>query len=264
MVILITGITSGFGRAMAERLNADGHKVYGTYRRECQRIEGVTYIKADVTVQADVEAVVGTVLGAEGRIDVFINNAGAGYYGPLEYATEEEVRAQMEVNFMAITRFVPLVLPGMRARGSGKIICISSIGGRIGLPFQGLYSSSKFALEGYCESLNLELRRTGVRVVLVEPGDFATNFTAVRRKQEGDAAAKAYPSMHGNLETIEHDENSGLKPEYLAKLISRIVRKDRPRFRYVISNFFQKLALSCKGIVPDRLYNSLFAIYYKL
>ena len=142
MVILITGITSGFGRAMAERLRADGHKVYGTHRKAVDLLPGVTYIRADAQVAEDCEAAVRQVVEAEGRIDVFINNAGMGIGGPLEFSSLEDAERQMDVNWMGMVRFLHYVLPVMRRQGGGKIICFSSIGGLMGLPFQGLYSAS--------------------------------------------------------------------------------------------------------------------------
>ena len=180
MIILITGITSGFGRAMAERLNADGHTVYGTHRRDCPQLLGVHYIKADVASEQDCRAAVQQVLDEQGRIDVFINNAGMGIGGPLEFCTLEQAQKQMDTNWMGMVRCLHWVLPAMRKQGSGKIICFSSIGGLMGLPFQGLYSASKFAIEGYCEALRLEVKKLGIKVIVIEPGDFATSFTASR------------------------------------------------------------------------------------
>ena len=182
MVILITGITSGFGRAMASRLQADGHKVYGTHRKDCEPIPGVTYIKADVRDPESIDETVKTVLDAEGRIDVFINNAGMGIGGPLEFTSTDDARLQMDVNFMGMVRFLNAVVPVMRAQRHGHIICISSIGGLMGLPYQGMYSASKFAIEGYCEALRLELRQFGIKVTVINPGDFFTGFTAARTK----------------------------------------------------------------------------------
>ena len=189
MVILITGITSGFGKAMAEKLSSQGHKVYGTHRKEVEHIPGVTYIKAEATDDAQVEAAVRQVIDAEGRIDVFINNAGMGIGGPLELSSLEDASRQMDVNWMGMVRFLHHVLPQMRRQGGGKILCFSSIGGLIGLPYQGLYSASKFAIEGYCEALRLEVRDFGIKVILIEPGDFATNFTAQRKSVATERAA---------------------------------------------------------------------------
>ena len=216
MTILITGITSGFGRAMAERLNADGHKVYGTFRRECGRIPGVTYLRADVGNEEDCRSAVDSVVAAEGGIDVFINNAGMGIGGPLEFCSTADAQLQMDTNFMGMVRFLHYVIPVMRRQGSGKILCFSSIGGLMGLPFQGLYSASKFAIEGYCEALRMEVKAFGIDVVVIEPGDFATKFTSQRKSVTEDEAYRVYRTYAESLASIEKDEQTGLKPEYRA------------------------------------------------
>lgn len=264
MVILITGITSGFGKAMAERLASDGHKVYGTYRREVEHIPGVSYIKAEVTDDAQCENAVNMVLEEEGRIDVFINNAGMGIGGPLEFSSLDDARRQMDVNWMGMVRFLHYVVPAMRRQGFGKILCFSSIGGLMGLPFQGLYSASKFAIEGYCEALRLELRGSGISVTVIEPGDFSTSFTASRSSVSDADAFKAYPSYAESLRSIEHDETSGLKPEYLAAKISHIVAKKKPAYTYVISTFEQKLSIFLKAVLPKPWFAAMLSGYYKL
>lgn len=264
MIILITGISSGFGRAMAERLCADGHKVYGTHRHASERIPGIEYIEADVTLDAQVENAVNHVLENEGRIDVFINNAGMGYGGPLEFAGIEDARRQMDVNWMGMVRFLHLIVPVMRKQGAGRIICFSSIGGLMGLPFQGLYSSSKFAIEGYCEALRLETRDMGIKVIVIEPGDFATSFTAKRRSCDGPEVHAAYPRYAGSLSSIEHDETTGLKPEFLADKIARIVKSGHPAHHYVIASPLQKLAVFAKRILPSKWFAWILAVYYKL
>ncbi|MGX8690890.1 MAG: SDR family NAD(P)-dependent oxidoreductase, partial [Bacteroidaceae bacterium] len=169
MVILITGITSGFGRAMAQRLSQDGHKVYGTFRRESEPIPGVTYIKADVRDEDSLKSAVNQVLEAEGHIDTLISNAGMGIGGPLEFTPMDDARLQMDVNFMGMVRLLDQVVPVMRRQRHGHIICISSIGGLMGLPYQGMYSASKFAIEGYCEALRLETQSFGIKVVVLRP-----------------------------------------------------------------------------------------------
>ena len=182
MVILITGITSGFGRAMALQLSRDGHKVYGTYRRDSDPIPGVTYLKADVRDEDSLKDAVNRVIEAEGRIDTVISNAGMGIGGPLEFTSIEDAQRQMDVNFMGMVRLLNLVVPVMRSQHHGHIICVSSIGGLMGLPYQGMYSASKFAIEGYCEALRLEVRQFGIHVTVINPGDFSTGFTAQRDK----------------------------------------------------------------------------------
>ena len=264
MIILITGITSGFGRAMADRLSSEGHKVYGTFRSSSEPLPGVTYIKCEVGDAAQVEAAVKQVLSAEGRIDVFINNAGMGIGGPLEFSSLEDAQRQMDVNWMGMVRFLHYVVPAMRSQGSGKIICFSSIGGLMGLPYQGLYSASKYAIEGYCEALRLELRGTGISVTVVEPGDFSTNFTASRKSVAGPEVAAAYPNYARSLASIEHDENSGLKPEFLAGKISAIVKSKNPPYNIIIASFLQKLSVFVKKIVPRRTFAWILSLYYKL
>ena len=264
MVILITGITSGFGKAMAERLAFEGHKVYGTHRKAKEFIPGVTYIKAESTVQEEVEAAVRQVVDAEGVIDVFINNAGMGIGGPLEFCSIEDCQRQMDVNFMGMVRYIREVVPVMRRQGHGHIICFSSIGGLVGLPYQGMYSASKFAIEGYCEALRLEIRQFGINVTTIEPGDFATAFTAQRKSVDNPEVHKVYPGYANSLASIEHDENSGLKPDFLARKISRIIRKKRPGYHYIISTFLQKLSVFARTILPPRWFAWVMSVYYKL
>ena len=264
MIILITGITSGFGKAMAERLNADGYTVYGTFRRECPKLPGVNYIKADVASEQDCQAAVQQVLDEQGRIDVFINNAGMGIGGPLEFCTLEQAQKQMDTNWMGMVRCLHWVLPAMRKQKQGKIICFSSIGGLMGLPFQGLYSASKFAIEGYCEALRLEVKKLGIKVVVIEPGDFATSFTASRNSVDSPEAHEAYPSYARSLQSIEKDETGGLKPEYLAGKISRIVAKRNPKYHYIISTLEQRLSVFLKAILPPSWFAAILGSYYHL
>lgn len=264
MIILITGITSGFGKAMAERLTADGHKVYGTHRRATEFIPGVVYIKAEATDEAQVKAAVDQVVAAEGRIDVFINNAGMGIGGPLEFCSLEDAGRQMDVNWMGMVRFLHFVLPVMRAQKSGKIICFSSIGGLMGLPFQGLYSASKFAIEGYCEALRLETKGFGIKTIVIEPGDFATAFTAQRKSVAAPEAYEVYKTYAESLASIEKDETGGLKPEYLADKISKIVKMRNPRYHYIISTLEQRLSVTLKAILPAPWFAKILSSYYKL
>lgn len=264
MVILITGATSGFGRAMAERLYADGHIVYGTHRHGADFLTGVNYIVADSTVQSDVEAAVRRVVDAEGRIDVLINNAGMGIAGPLEYVEVEDCRRQMDVNFMGMVRYVREVLPHMRRQGAGRIICIGSIGGLVGLPWQGVYSASKFAVEGYCDALRLEVSGFGIEVTVVEPGDFATAFTASRKSVPVELAGEVYRTYGRSLRSIERDERGGLKPELLARRISRVVSMRRPPRRLMVATPLQKLSVVARTVLPGRLFDKIIRLYYKM
>ena len=207
---------------------------------------------------------VAQVIEKEGRIDVLVNNAGMGIGGPLEFATEEEIRLQMDTNFMGLVHCVDAVLPHMRRQGGGKIIALSSIGGLMGLPFQGFYSASKFAIEGYCEALRLETQQQGVKVVVLRPGDFSTGFTGSRKKVADEAALQAYPLYREAIEKVEHDENGGLKPVVLAQRISRIINMQHPRNGYVVASFEQKLSVWIKRILPAKWFDRILGSYYKL
>ena len=264
MVVLITGISSGFGLATAQLLAEEGHTVYGTVRREVEPLPKVHYLKMDVRDREAVKGAVKQVVDQEGHIDVLVNNAGMGIGGPVEFATEEEIKEQMDTNFIGLVHFVTAVLPYMRVQGSGKIIAISSIGGLMGLPFQGFYSASKFAIEGYCEALRLETKQFGVNVVVVRPGDFSTGFTGSRIKTVNAEASRIYTSYAKSMMKAEQDEVGGLKPQVLACSISRIIRKKNPQYGYVVASFEQRLSVFLKSVLPARWFASILGGYYKL
>lgn len=260
-VILVSGISSGFGLEMARRLSQDGHVVYGTVRRQVEQLPGVNYLMADVTDSEQVSAAVNEVVRREGRIDVLVNNAGMGIGGPIEFTSADDAHRQMETNFFGLVNFVKAVLPVMRGQGSGRIIAVSSIGGIMGLPFQGFYSASKFAMEGYCQALRLETLGMGIDVVLVEPGDFSTGFTAARKKID-PAVAKAYPKYQKSMQGIEKDETTGLKPAFLAKKISSIVACGHPAHKCVVASPLQKLAVFAQWLLPSKAFAWVLSLYY--
>lgn len=263
-VVLITGISSGFGLETVRLLSQEGHIVYGTVRRTVQPLPNVHYLQVDVRDKEAVRDAVAEIIEKEGRIDVLVNNAGMGIGGPLEFATEEEIRLQMDTNFMGLVHCVDAVLPYMRQQKSGRIIALSSIGGLMGLPFQGFYSASKFAIEGYCEALRLETKAMGIKVVVLRPGDFATGFTGSRKKVADEAALQAYPIYKTAIEKVEHDENGGLKPIVLARKISQIISNSHPRNGYVVASFEQKLSVLLKRFLPAKWFARILGSYYRL
>lgn len=264
MVVFITGISSGFGLETAKLLSQQGYTVYGTARRNVDLPPDIYCLNVDVRDREAVEKAVAEIIEREGRIDVLINNAGMGIGGPLEFATEEEIREQMDTNFMGLVHCVDAVLPHMRNKGSGKIIAISSIGGLMGLPFQGFYSASKFAIEGYCEALRLETKPFGITVTVIRPGDFSTGFTGSRKKATSSEAQQAYPAYQKAIDKMEHDESGGLKPQVLARRINRILRKKNPRYGYVVASFEQRLSVFLKRALPAKWFASILGGYYKL
>jgi NAD(P)-dependent dehydrogenase (short-subunit alcohol dehydrogenase family) len=265
-VILITGISSGFGKQTAELLAAKGHRVYGTVRNEALSGGLVKVIKMDLMDHASINMAVETVLSAEGRIDVLINNAGMHTGGPVETSPIENIRFQMDTNFIGMVQLIRTVLPSMRKQGNGLIINFSSIGGLMGLPFQGFYSASKFAIEGISEVLRMELKQFNIKVVLINPGDFHTSNSANRRNflaptGPSDPYEKQFSKT---LAKIEKDEGKGWEPEILAGKIVKIVESKNPKQRYIIASFEQKLSVYLKNILPGSVFRKILEDYYSI
>jgi short-subunit dehydrogenase len=262
-VILITGISSGFGRKTAELLAEKGHIVYGTVRKESGVINKVKVLKMDLTDHISVHQAVSQVLQKEGKIDVLVNNAGMHTGGAIETTSVENAKLQLDTNIMGMVYMLREVLPTMRKQKSGTIINFGSIGGLMGLPFQGFYSASKFAIEGISEALRMELKQFNINVVVINPGDFHTNNTANRRnfltKDANDPYAEQFSKT---LSIIEKDENGGWPPEILAKKLVRIIEMKKPGHRYVIASLEQKLAVVLKRILPSSWFMKILAPHY--
>lgn len=265
-IILVTGASSGFGKTIAAQLVKEGHFVYGTSRKATVSDTGCTMLQMDVIDRNSVAKVVEQIIAKQGRIDVVVNNAGIGIGGSAELATEEEIALQMNTNFGGTVNVCSCVLPYMRKQRSGLIINMSSIGGVFGIPYQGFYSASKFAIEGYSETLNLETAQFGIKVVIVEPGDFCTEFTGNRKISAATQNNADYRNSFARvLKNIEHDETHGAKPEYLAKKIAKIVACKRPRLRYVVTpNPIQKLSVVLSKIMCGRHFQALLRLFYKV
>ncbi len=192
-VVLVTGASSGIGQAIAGELAARGWRVFGTSRSGAAvPTPGVEMIALDVDDDTSVERAVAAVLARAGRIDAIVNNAGWAIMGAVEDTAIAEAKAQMETNFFGVLRLCRAVLPVMRRQGGGTIVNISSLSGLFGTPFSGLYSASKFAVEGMSEALHIETRKLGIRVVLIEPGDHASALAASRRIVRAAATNPAY------------------------------------------------------------------------
>ena len=262
-VILITGTSSGIGKASAENLVNQGHIVYGTsrYPGSYPKPNDYKILQMDVTEVDSVQNAVNQIIKTEGKIDVLINNAGFGIAGAIEHTSIGKAKEQFETNFFGTVRLIKSVLPIMHKQDSGLIINISSIGGLMGLPYQGMYSASKFAVEGFTESLYKELRSSNINVVLVEPGDFKTSFTEKRESSKNAIQSDAFQKT---LNIIENDENSGQDPIMIGKLLNKIIDKSNPRSRYIVGAFDQKLAVFLKRILPTRLFDWIIMKHYKV
>jgi len=262
--VLITGASSGIGAACAERLAVDGHRVFATTRTEPPAGGRVLeWLTLDVRDARSVEAAVAQVVRAAGTIDVLVNNAGFGIAGALEDTTSEDLVRQLDTNLLGPLRLCRAVLPHMRARGRGRIVQISSLAGRIGVPFQGAYSASKFALEGLSEALALELRPLGIDVVLVQPGDVRSGFGAARVWTEMARANPLYRERAARaVAAMEQAERSGPPPERVARLVSRIVAARRPRLRYVCATPLERSALLLQRLLPGRSFEAIVRRVY--
>jgi NAD(P)-dependent dehydrogenase (short-subunit alcohol dehydrogenase family) len=262
-VVLITGISSGFGKETAIQLLNKGHKVYGTLRQNNGTVPGINVLHLDLTKPDTIDSAVREVLDREGRIDVVINNAGMHLGGPIEITPPEDFQRQIDTNLNGVIHIIRNVLPAMRQQGGGLIINISSIGGLMGLPFQGFYSTVKFALEGISQSLRMEVRAFSIKVVLVNPGDFHTNNTANRKNIIGDPRSNPYFDQFNKTRTIyEKDETGGWDPAILARKLCRIIELKNPRTRYIIGSFDQKLAVVLKKILPGRWFDRILELHY--
>ncbi len=262
-IVLITGASSGIGKCTADHLATKGYQVYGTSRHpdSCPGIKNGFMIKMDVRDTASVKEAIAHIVEKEGHIDVLVNNAGFGIGGAIEETSTEMVKALFDTNFFGICRVLQEVLPVMKRQAQGLIINISSIGGIIGLPFQGIYSASKFAVEGFSEALYKELSSTGIKVVLIEPGDFKTEFTANRQNIKTENSADDFQR---SLNVIEHDEQNGQPPLKIAYLIEKIINTPTPRLRYAVGALDQKLSIFLKKILPNRWFDQIIMSYYKL
>jgi len=263
--VLVTGASSGIGRACAEHLAARGDRVFGAQRRVPPSGEGpagVEMIAMDVDDDRSVEDGVHAVHARAGRIDAVVNNAGAAWMGSVEDTSIAEARAQLETNFFGALRVCRAVLPIMRAQRGGYIVNVSSLAGVLGLPFSGLYSASKFALEGMSESLRFEGRPFGIKVVLIEPGDFATGLPAARRATSGSGDTRsAYRDALARFKAQQDkDEAAAPTPEPVARLVARILETSSPRLRYSVGMLGQRIVVPLKRVLPQRLFERVLVL----
>jgi NAD(P)-dependent dehydrogenase (short-subunit alcohol dehydrogenase family) len=262
-VVLVTGASSGIGEACAAYLAERGFRVYGTSRRASTTGPAkVTMLPADVSQDHSAEQAVATVFEREGRLDIVVNNAGMGIAGPVENTTVGQAKAQLEVNFFGVFRVCRAVLPLMRSQGEGYIVNIGSIGGILAIPYQSMYSASKFALEGFSEALRMEVQAFGIRVVIIEPGDHKTSITQNRTVTSvGDAYRRSFQSA---LAKTAHDEQNGAGPEKIAHLVYRVVNQRNPRLRHAIGPAPQLAAVWLKRLLPNSLVEYGMRAYYGL
>lgn len=240
-IILITGASAGIGKATAKRLIDEGHVVYGAARRVEQMNDlielGGYSIKLDITSEEDVSQCINRIIKEQGRIDVLVNNAGYSVYGSVEDVSKEDARRQFDVNLFGLASLTQKVLPHMRKQGSGHIINITSIGGKIYMALGAWYHASKHALEGWSDCLRLETKQFGIKVSIIEPGAIQTEFGDVMNQPMIDRS-KGGPYEKIANAIIEankgaYDDSPSTSPDIIAKTISKAIRSKNPKTRYV-------------------------------
>jgi NAD(P)-dependent dehydrogenase (short-subunit alcohol dehydrogenase family) len=240
-------------------------KVYGTSRKP-QKSQNVpfTFVALDVLDTHSIEKAISLIIENEGSLDVLVNNAGMGITGPIEDTPTDEMRKVFDTNLFGAVDVMKAVLPQMRKQQSGTIINVTSIAGYMGLPFRGIYSATKGALELVTESVRMEVKNFGIHVVNIAPGDFATNIAAGRYHTpvfEDSAYKKVYAE---NLALMDAHVDSGMDPIEMAKAIFKIIHTKHPKGHYKVGGFMEKFSIVLKRILPDKIYEKLLMNHYKL
>ena len=263
-VILITGASSGIGYDTAAALAQQGHKVYAAARRvekmEPLRQQGATPIRMDVTDQASIEDGLKTVMEAEGRIDVLINNAGFGYFGAIETVSMEEARRQVEVNVFGLARLCQLVLPIMRQQGSGRIINTSSVAGKSVLLYGGWYHVTKYSVEAFSDALRIEMKPFGIDVVMIEPGGIKTEWGHIAADHLAESTKGTAYEATGLQEAKNfhwmYETNYLSKPAVVMKTMVKAVNSRRPCARYRTGAFANTIVF-WHSVLPTRWWDAI-------
>ncbi|MGH2665620.1 SDR family oxidoreductase [Flavobacterium sp.] len=264
-VVLITGGSSGIGKSVGEFLHQKGFTVYGTSRNP-EKIQNSVFplVGLDVREVHSIQKAVAEIIEKSGRIDIVINNAGVGITGPIEEIPTQEIKNNFEINLFGPIEVIKAVLPQMRSQKSGLIINITSIAGYMGLPYRGIYSASKGALELITEALRMETKSFGIHITNVAPGDFATNIAA-GRYHAPVIQGSAYETPYGNtLNEMNTHVDSGSNPNEMAEAIYTIIQHPNPKIHYKVGAFMQKLSIVLKRALPDKVYEKMLMNHYKL
>jgi NADP-dependent 3-hydroxy acid dehydrogenase YdfG len=264
--ILITGCSSGIGAATARRLASHGHLVYASARKPdtlaALADAGCRTLALDVTDDASMVAAVEAIVAEHGRLGALVNNAGYGEYGAVEDVSMDRVRRQLETNVVGLARMCQLVLPSMRAAGTGRIVNIGSMGGRLTFPYGGYYHATKHAVEALSDALRYEVRPFGVRVILFEPGLIKTEFGSTVSDTLGDATADDSPyaagarRMDAMIASMYKSRLQAVGPGAVAKVIERALTARRPHTRYVVPVMTRGL-IGVRQLLPGRAWDGM-------
>jgi len=256
-VVLITGASAGMGKETAALLVKNGYTVYGAARRadKMKDLEklGVKILEMDVTDDESVVKGVNQIISSEKQIDILVNNAGFGSYGAIEDVSIKDARYQLEVNVFGAARLTQLVLPYMRKNKYGKIVNISSVGGKMATPFGGWYHASKFALEALSDSLRNEVKQFGIDVIVIEPGGIKSEWGGIAFESLVKTSGNtAYKEMAGQFaEAFKGTESKNPEPGIIAELIKTAIESKNPKTRYV-AGYMAKPAIFFRKILSDK------------
>jgi len=264
-VVLITGGSSGIGKSIGEFLMSKNFKVYGTSRNpKPNPSTSFPLIALDVTKNETIIAAISELIAKEGKIDILINNAGIGITGPIEETPEEEIKKAFDTNFFGPLNVTKAVLPKMREQGGGLIVNITSIAGYMGLPYRGIYSATKAALEITTEAYSMEIRQFGIKMVNVAPGEFSTNIAA-SRYHAPILDESPYKKEYGEtLAIMNKHVDGGDDPIKMAEAIYAIIESKNPKIHYKVGAFLQKFSIALKRVLPDKVYEGMLLKHYNL
>ncbi len=265
-VVLITGGSSGIGKAIGVYLTDKGFTVYGTSRNPEKYQESFPFslLKMEVTQTDSISEVISTVLKNENRLDVIINNAGMGITGPIEETPDFEIKNAFNVNVHGPINVIKAGIPQMRKQGSGLIINITSIAGYMGLPYRGIYSATKAALEITTEAFRMEIKQFGIKMTNIAPGDFATNIVA-GRFHAPVLEKSPYKEVYGNtLKMMDDHVNQGEDPIKMAEIVFDIINTPNPKVRYKAGAFLQQFSIALKRILPSKLYEKMLMKHFNI
>lgn len=269
-IALVTGASSGIGKATVRRLLNLGYTVYAAARRldamQDIKSEGAYIVHLDLTDSKSIKNCIGKVLSEHSQIDVLINNAGYGSYGAVEDVPIDEARRQFEVNLFGMAETIQQVLPSMREHRSGKIIIVSSIGGKVWSLLGAWYQATKFAVEGFGDCLRNELRPFGIDVIIIEPGAIKTDWAKIASENLGKTSANsAYKKLVdiASVFYLETEHKIGVEPDVVAKAIIKSVTVSQPRARYIAPTS-AKIVVFLRWLLPDSIFDKVWAKFYKI
>ena len=263
-VVVITGAFSGLGAFIATYLSEKGHIVYGTSRAIEGQSRNFHTFNMDVSSEESIRAAVNSIVQQQGRIDVLINNAGLGIASPIETLAAEDIQRVLDTNVVGVIRTCQAVLPVMRAQGSGRIINISSIGSENGLPYRGLYSASKAAVDRITEALRIEVAPFGVQACIVQPGGVKTDINKNRIRVQLPPDNPYKESFETTYTLIDESVEKGLAPRVFGTLIEKLLHTPTLKRCYRVGKSVEKLSVVLKQLLPSTTFEKMIKNHYRI